>query len=578
MADLPQPLDPGMTPQWLDAQRQQQLAQMLMGSLQQANQTPDNWNSMKVVPRRGMLQNVSVLANALLAGKAQKDAQQSTAQYYQKLYAPDQSSSQSTTPPQSQDSQDSGQTFSGPTGDINVPGQQKPPPGNLPQLSDQVTWPHNPMILPGMSHAQAQMMHDQLGSQKYAEMLMGTPEWQNALRINGGNVPAAMAQLQAEARVKGTLHMRQGEDVVLPNGQTIRNPVLGPGETLTRDAAGNPQSVSLIQGAADAAGTLKGATTAAEVANTPREIPIGGGATRFAYPGDVTGVGLPPALRAPPPPQAPSFSQSRPSAQRNAPQPQRSQQQPPNSSSPPASIALPQKDASGILTNNLWSDIPKMVVPSSPGQTSNDYQKAIVTGSAKKHQELVDKFGDQSAAGVQQLEYLTEAEKALPKAEVGPMTEYLTHNRGLLIQAFPSLANALGGEKVTPTLELNKQLTNAALQGARTTFGTRMTQNEVKLQTEEMSPSVEMTHDALVSLIRQAKMKAAYGIQQDKDYADYHAQNGDPNRFESQYNVRRPITRFAAQYGTDPRALERLRQNPALLPDFKARYGWDPTK
>jgi hypothetical protein len=574
MADLPQPLDPGMTPQWLDAQRQQQLAQMLMGSLQQANQTPDNWNSMKVVPRRGMLQNVSVLANALLAGKAQKDAQQSTAQYYQKLYAPDPSQQ-----PMDQQSQDSGQTFSGPTGDISVPGQQKPPAGNLPQLSDQVTWPHNPMILPGMSHAQAQMMHDQLGSQKYAEMLMGTPEWQTALRINGGNVPAAMAQLQAEARVKGTMHMRQGEDIVLPNGQTIRNPVLGPGETLSRDAQGNPQQVSLIPGATDSAGAMKGATVAAEVANTPRMIPMGGGSERLMYPGDPGGPGAPPALRASPSAQGPSINPPGQSPQRNAPQAtpaQRSQQQP----NPPApsGIALPQKDASGILTNNLWSDIPKMVVPSSPGQTSNDYQKAVTTSAAKKHQELVDKFGDQSAAGVQQLEYLTEAEKALPKAEVGPMTEYLTHNRGLLIQAFPSLAGALGGEKVTPTLELNKQLTNAALQGARTTFGSRMTQNEVKLQTEEMSPSVEMTHDALVSLIHQAKMKAAYGIQQDKDYGDYHAQNGDPNRFESQYNVRRPITRFAAQYNTPSNALDRLKQNPALLADFKTKYGWDPTR
>ncbi len=219
-----------------------------------------------------------------------------------------------------------------------------------------------------------------------------------------------------------------------------------------------------------------------------------------------------------------------------------------------------------------------MVVPSSPGQTSNDYQKSLTTSAAKKHQELVDKFGDQSAAGVQQLEYLTEAERSLPKAEVGPMSEWLTHNRGVLVQQFPDLAGALGGDKVTPTLELNKQLTNAALQGARTTFGSRMTQNEVKLQTEEMSPSVGMTRDALASLIHQAKMKAAYGIQQDKDYSDYHAQNGDPNRFESQYNVRRPITRFSAQYDTPPTALERLRQNPSLLPDFKARYGWDPTK
>ncbi len=123
-----------------------------------------------------------------------------------------------------------------------------------------------------------------------------------------------------------------------------------------------------------------------------------------------------------------------------------------------------------------------------------------------------------------------------------------------------------------------KQLTNAALQGARSTFGTRMTQNEVNLQKDEMSPNPGMTRDALASLINQAKMKAAYSIQQDKDYSDYHAQNGDPNRFESQYNVMRPITRFSAQYQTPAQALDRLKANPALLPDFKAKYGWDPTR
>jgi hypothetical protein len=158
------------------------------------------------------------------------------------------------------------------------------------------------------------------------------------------------------------------------------------------------------------------------------------------------------------------------------------------------------------------------------------------------------------------------------------MSEWLTHNRGVLVQQFPQLAGALGGDKVTPTLELNKQLTNAALQGARSTFGSRMTQNEVNLQKDEMSPNPGMTRDALASLINQAKMKAAYGIQQDKDYADYHAANGDPNRFESQYNVKRPITRFASQYATPPAALDRLKQQPGTLPDFKARYGWDPTQ
>lgn len=544
MADLPQPyFDPSQYPAYLDAQRKQQLAQMLMGSLQSANQTPASWDSMKVVPKRGLMQNASVLADALLARKGLDASNQATAQYMQGLYGGGQPATPDT-------------AMQGP-----------PTPGAAPSSGIVQQPAQNPMIPAGVPKGVA-MAAVNADPKEYFKSLLsyyqGTPEWQNAVRMNGGNVQAAMQQLQAEARVKGTTHMRQGEDVQLPDGTTIRNPVLGSGETLTRDAQGNPQSVSLIPGAADAAGTLKGAQTAAEVANTPKLVPQGGGVEKLMYPGDAGGPGTPPALR--------------PAAQ-----PPISALQPKAAPSPPAlaaaaSTALPQKDQNGIISNNLWPNIPKMQIPVTPGQTTSTYQQKIQDSSAAKHQELVNKFGEGSAAGTQQLEYLTEAERALPKAEVGPMTEYLTHNRGMLIEAFPSLKGALGSGTVTPTLELNKQLTNAALQGARTTFGSRMTQNEVKLQTDEMSPSAGMTRDALVSLINQAKMKAAYGIQQDKDYSDYHAAGGDPNRFESQYNVKRPITRFSSQYATPPAALDRLKQNPAMLNDFKSKYGWDPTQ
>jgi hypothetical protein len=514
-----------------------------------------------------------VLADALMAGKANQSALQAQQNYY----APKPSAS---TPDPAATQGDSGQTFNGPTGGINVPGQ-------APQTSGLVQTPaaaapapqatRNPLVPPGMTPASAQQMFNALGPEAYAKnFLVGTPEWQNALRANNGDPNAAMAQLHAEATKKGAIDMRAGGSVAIPDTSApggyrmVRSPNLGVGQEAIYDNSGNVVGVRNIDGAVAAGAATKGADTAAEVANTPRMVPMGGGSERLMYPGDPNGPGVPPALRQPGMQGAapPTANAPRPSA--NA-----APAAGPNASAP---AALPQKDSSGILSNNLWSDIPKMQIPSTPGQTTNAYQQKIIDSAAAKHQELVNKFGDQSAAGVQQLEYLTAAEKSLPNAEVGPMSEWLTHNRGVLVQQFPQLAGALGGDKVTPTLELNKQLTNAALQGARSTFGSRMTQNEVNLQKDEMSPNPGMTRDALASLINQAKMKAAYGIQQDKDYADYHAANGDPNRFESQYNVKRPITRFASQYATPPAALDRLKQQPGTLPDFKARYGWDPTQ
>ena len=197
MADLPQPyFDQSQYPAWFEAQRKQQLASMLMGSLQQSNQTPENWDSMKVVPRRGMLQNVSVLANALLAGKAQKDANSATLNYLSPHPTPTGPGAGIVSQDAPQDAQDAAQAVT------NTP----PRSGLVPQQS--------PLIPAGMSRNAAVAAWRAMGPDKYFEHfvapnIMGTPEWQTALRANNGDAQAAMQQLQAEARVKSTMHMRQ---------------------------------------------------------------------------------------------------------------------------------------------------------------------------------------------------------------------------------------------------------------------------------------------------------------------------------------------------------------------------------
>jgi len=47
------------------------LAQALMQNAQQSTQTPAEWNSMRVVPKRSALSNVATLVSGLMAGKAQ---------------------------------------------------------------------------------------------------------------------------------------------------------------------------------------------------------------------------------------------------------------------------------------------------------------------------------------------------------------------------------------------------------------------------------------------------------------------------------------------------------------------------
>lgn len=568
-------LDPTQYPAYLDAQRKQQLAQMLMGSLQQSENSPNPSTGISgaagaVTPRRGIFQSVAPLVGALMAAKAQKSALGAQQQYMQGLYG---GSPQPAAPAQ-------------PSPTDTAASQGPPAPGAAPAPSGLVQQPsQNPMIPKGMTPGHAQALLAMMGPETYAKTyLAGTPEWQNALTANNGDANAAMAQLKAEANVKGTTHMRQGEDIVLPNGTTIRNPVLGPGETLSRDAQGNPQSVSLIPGAAEAAGTLKGVTTAADVANTPREVPIGGGATRLMYPGQVPGLGAPPGApsaqsayaQATAPPQAPAPSAPAPAP----PSPSASSQPIPPThpiAAPHQPPGLPQVP-NGLNYNQAWQNIPKLSVPTTPGQTSDARTLGKITNANAKDKELSDQYGQQSALADQQIQYNNEAMKALPSAAVGPMSDWLTTNRSKLVEMGVPANLIPSSGTVTPTLELNKYLLNSALQGARQIYGSRMTQNEVKLQTEEMSPSSHMTADAIQSLIGQNNVQANYTKQRAQDYSKFTSQGGDPMQFESWYATNRPLGRYVAASSTPPSAIERLHSNPALLSDFKSKYGWDPTQ
>jgi hypothetical protein len=238
---------------------------------------------------------------------------------------------------------------------------------------------------------------------------------------------------------------------------------------------------------------------------------------------------------------------------------------------------LPTRDPNGIFNNNLWSGLPKISIPNTPGASSDAYTQKVLDETAKEHIELTKKLSEQAALATQSNAYYQQALKDLPQAETGPMSAWLTENRSKLLEMAPSLAPVLGGTgTVTPTLELNKALVNAGLQGAKANFG-RITQGEVMMQKDEMSPSSKMTHDAIADLIHQQQIKNAYAIQQAKDYTEYHNQGGDPMQFEPQYAVRRPLTRFAAQYDTPQAALDRLKQQPQMLDGFRRQFGWDPT-
>jgi hypothetical protein len=85
---LPLPIgspDPSAYSDYLNMQRQQMLADMLMGNYQRAATTPPQWDAMRAVPRRSPISNLATLGSALLGGKALHGAQQSEMGYLQDI-------------------------------------------------------------------------------------------------------------------------------------------------------------------------------------------------------------------------------------------------------------------------------------------------------------------------------------------------------------------------------------------------------------------------------------------------------------------------------------------------------------
>jgi len=203
----PPMLDPSQYPSYLDAQRKQQVAQLLMSAFQNASNSPNpstgiSNNPYAVTPRRSLVQNIAPLVTALMAGRAAKNATTAQQQYYQGLYGG--SPSSSAAPPAStgpgagivspdapDDAQGNAAAVSAlpagagiagaKAGGLLVP-QSAPSPSQAPP-------PRNPMIPPGMTPASAQAMLSMMGPETYAKTFLApqyqTPEIVTQLRSAG---------------------------------------------------------------------------------------------------------------------------------------------------------------------------------------------------------------------------------------------------------------------------------------------------------------------------------------------------------------------------------------------------------
>lgn len=542
MLGIPLGVPPEDYGSYLKAQRAAMLAQALTGQAASPLQAPETApvRGLYVQPRVGIGSIVGKLGQALLANRITKKSiadQAALMRGMGQAYAPGGQQVpgtgqelQPSTPDPNEQSVDPGIKLNpgqGFTQTVENSQPQYTPPN-----------PRNPQNLPADVVARLAMTDPK----DYAQMLAG-PQAVQLGRLAGMSPQAAAAGAYNK---QAALDARPGGAIYLPDGRVIRNPVLAQGEMPVTDASGNVTGATMLPGHIADQTALTAAETAAKEYNTPREIPIGGGREQLGYP--------------PPPPAMGGSGQS--------------------PGTVPAGRMQPAAPGAPPAAQGIWSTVPKLKIPNTPGQTSDAYTMGNLEEASKKKAQLVDENGEAASLANQQLQYNREALQALPNAEVGPMSEWLTTNRQRLIElGVPSSVIPSSGT-VTPTLALNKYLLNAALQGARQIYGSRMTQNEVKLQTEEMSPSAHMTADAIRSLVQQNDVLAQYSVQRNADLQRYLNAGGDPQQFEAWYNSRRPITEFAAMQSLTPQqratALQRFSQHPDSRGEFQAKLGWDP--
>lgn len=533
IASIPPGVDPSA---WLKTQRQMALAQALQGMAmtpaQNDLQQPAGGGKYYQAARVRPMLALSKLAEALMARKGFDAALPQMAQQYQQgmqAFAP------------------GGETV--PTGQsVVTSGPQGAPEGPVPapRTPTYTQTPPNPMNPQGLP-PNVMMRLYQADPAKYAAMVAG-PEGVQTGRLAGMDTPTAASAIFNK---QNAMELRSGGMIRLPNGQMIRAPNLPPGYEPEFDAQGNLVGTHPSPGLIPGEAQREAAVTAAKEQNTPRMIPQGGGVETLGYPP------TPPALRQSPTGQAPKYFGPAPQA-------------PPMPQPPPSARGAPE--------SGIWGNVPKLPIPNTPGSTSDTFHQKLLSDAAAKHEELVNKYGSEADLADARIAFNKEALSVLQGAETGPLSDELTRLRAKAQELGVPASWIPGSDSIGDTQLLKKFALRNPLLNLKPTFGGRPAASEFNVLKEEASPSPTMLKPVFARLVQLDNQQAEYTKQRAEDYGTYISKGGDPMRYESWYASRKPLAGYFAQKSTPAAALERVRKNPALLGDFKEKYGWDPTQ
>jgi hypothetical protein len=165
--------------------------------------------------------------------------------------------------------------------------------------------------------------------------------------------------------------------------------------------------------------------------------------------------------------------------------------------------------------------VPKVIAGTSQTPAQAEQAKTIVQART----DLLKDSQDATSAAAQSMQYMQAAKAILNSKQVPTTGAY-----GALLAKASAL---MPGQSVDATnyAEVAKYLGNAALAQAKGIYGARMTQSEVGLQLNELSPSTKMTDAAIRDLLDTNIRSAAYTINAARKSKVYLASGGDPQKY-----------------------------------------------
>lgn len=194
---------------------------------------------------------------------------------------------------------------------------------------------------------------------------------------------------------------------------------------------------------------------------------------------------------------------------------------PPPQKLPTASTAAPADPVLKAALNDHDYDMKPLPTPKTQEDLKSNNDLRAASNAART--ELLSDAKDATNTGAQALQYMNAA-KAIMDSKGAPVT-------GPLGGLVAKLTSPFGSVDATNYQEAAKYLGNAAIQAGHGNFGKGMTQSDVSLQKDELSPSVHMTDAALKDLIDAGIKNTQYTLDSGKRVGWYLASGKDPQRF-----------------------------------------------